>query len=413
MIKLKNILVEDTSNLLQTFPIGSKNFNVGYDAATMGSGEKQLYRDKAINNSDYGSGDVAHSSRGGHRGIDIFAPEGEPVVAPVTGVVIKVSTQDSGPGGKTVTIEKDGYSFYHAHLDQVYVEAGQEVNAGHLIGTVGDTGNASGTHPHVHFSIYKTSAGYMQGSIDPWPALKDKIYSLTKSDKNLGILHTKLKKLGFNLGNEIETGINGPKTQIALQKLNAKYKKSQETGSWTDKVSNFVSGIINTKLAKSILGKDEPVPEPKQAANVDISTNMPNKIITFFKNKGLTTSQASGIAGNLAIESQFDPNAVGDNGTSYGLAQWHAGRWDALKDWSRKNGRNPATIDAQLEYLWHELENKEHAALDQLKTKNDPQKAAWAFAKYFERPSQISAKRLSNAKNYYNEYTKNVASKIA
>jgi hypothetical protein len=94
-------------------------------------------------------------------------------------------------------------------------------------------------------------------------------------------------------------------------------------------------------------------------------------------------------------------------------SQWHAGRWDALKDWSRKNGRNPATIDAQLEYLWHELENKEHAALDQLKTKNDPQKAAWAFAKYFERPSQISAKRLSNAKNYYNEYTKNVASKIA
>ena len=156
MIKLKNILIEDDGNLLQTFPIGSKNFNVGYDAATMGVKGRELTRDKAVHNSDYGGGDAAHQSRGGHRGIDIFAPKGEPVVAPVTGTVIKVSKQDVGAGGKSVTIEKDGYSFYHAHLDQVYVDAGQQVNSGQLIGVVGDTGNASVTHPHVHFSIYKS-----------------------------------------------------------------------------------------------------------------------------------------------------------------------------------------------------------------------------------------------------------------
>ena len=72
MTKLKNILFEQ-SNLLQTFPIGSKNFNVGYDSATMGR-EKVLDRDSANHNSDFGGGDAAHQSRGGHKGIDIFAP---------------------------------------------------------------------------------------------------------------------------------------------------------------------------------------------------------------------------------------------------------------------------------------------------------------------------------------------------
>jgi murein DD-endopeptidase MepM/ murein hydrolase activator NlpD len=106
MIKLKNILVEDASNLLQTFPIGSKNFNVGYDAETMGVGGKELTRDKAVHNSDYGSGDVAHASRGGHRGIDIFAPKGEPVVAPVTGTVVAINDSLSN---SPETINSDPY----------------------------------------------------------------------------------------------------------------------------------------------------------------------------------------------------------------------------------------------------------------------------------------------------------------
>ena len=323
MIKLKDILVEDASNVLQTFPIGSKNFNVGYDAATMGVKGKEVTRDKAVHNSDYGGGDAAHQSRGGHRGIDIFAPAGEPVVAPVTGTVIKVSKQDVGAGGKSVTIEKGGYSFYHAHLDQVYVDDGQSVTSGQLIGVVGDTGNAAGTHPHVHFSIYKSSDGYEAGSVNPWPSLKDKLYDLTKSDKNLSTIHKKLKKLGYNLGDEVETASNGPKTQEALRKLEAKYKKSQESSSWTDKATAFVSGIINSDIARSILGVKQ-VEKPKNIpVKQDSNTGTDKTIILFLKNKGLTTSQASGVAGNLAVESEFNPKAIGDSGTSYGIAQWH------------------------------------------------------------------------------------------
>jgi len=44
-------------------------------------------------------------------------------------------------------------------------------------------------------------------------------------------------------------------------------------------------------------------------------------ITNFLMSKGLTKAQAAGIKGNLLAESNFDPQALGDNGTSYGIAQ--------------------------------------------------------------------------------------------
>jgi hypothetical protein len=40
---------------------------------------------------------------------------------------------------------------------------------------VGDSGNAKGTHPHLHFSMYEKRNGYKRGTIDPWPFLKDSL----------------------------------------------------------------------------------------------------------------------------------------------------------------------------------------------------------------------------------------------
>ena len=408
MIKLKHILTEATDNLLQTFPIGSKNFNIGYDSS-MKEPETGLNRDTVIQNSDYGDGDVAHRSRGGHLGIDIFAPKGEPVVAPVTGIVIKSSNLSRGAGGKFVTIDKNGISFYHAHLDQTYVEDGQEVKAGQLIGTCGDTGNAAGTHPHVHFSIYRTKEGYSRGSINPWPSLQNVMYNVTKSDKNLDVLHKKLQKLGFDLGNEQKFGINGPKTQTALIKLNKTYDQKQQTGGLTSKISSFLSSIINSDIAQSVLGNNK-----SNIQNNDVSaTDMPSRVISFLKNKGLTTSQASGIAGNMAVESGFEPDAVGDAGTSYGLVQWHADRWTKLKQYCAKNNYDVSSVSGQLEYLWYELKSNSRLGYAELIKQTNPRDAAEIFAKYFERPANISIKRMDNAENYYNEYTKNAADKIA
>ena len=74
------------------FPIGNDNFNVGYDSQGLGRNvtPKVLDRYDSIHNSDYGGGDAAHRSRGGHLGIDIFAPKGTPLVSCVNGVVERI-----------------------------------------------------------------------------------------------------------------------------------------------------------------------------------------------------------------------------------------------------------------------------------------------------------------------------------
>jgi peptidoglycan LD-endopeptidase LytH len=82
-----------------------------------------------------------------------------------------VRRTESGAGGLTVTIKRGDVHFYLAHLDSVAsnLRTGQRITAGTQVGTLGDTGGARGTAPHLHFSIYKGS--YRQG-VDPFPYLQ-------------------------------------------------------------------------------------------------------------------------------------------------------------------------------------------------------------------------------------------------
>jgi murein DD-endopeptidase MepM/ murein hydrolase activator NlpD len=60
-------------------------------------------------------------------------------------------------------------STYYAHLDRQAVTPGQRVNAGDLVGWVGNTGNARTTPPHLHFGVYLAAAG----AVDPLPFICD------------------------------------------------------------------------------------------------------------------------------------------------------------------------------------------------------------------------------------------------
>ena len=120
-----------------------------------------------------------HSSfgepRSGHRkhqGIDIFARRGTPVVAAAEGVVVRIGTTDR-LGGNTVWVAgKPSTLYYYAHLDRhragLYV--GQHVEAGELLGYVGNTGNARTTPPHLHFGVYPAVRAFWP--VDPTPLLK-------------------------------------------------------------------------------------------------------------------------------------------------------------------------------------------------------------------------------------------------
>lgn len=94
-----------------------------------------------------------------HDAIDILAPRGTPVVAAAAGKVEKLFL--SKEGGNTIYIRSpDGrWLFYYAHLDryQPGLVEGMAIEQGAVIGSVGSTGNADPTAPHLHFAVWMTS----------------------------------------------------------------------------------------------------------------------------------------------------------------------------------------------------------------------------------------------------------------
>ena len=98
-----------------------------------------------------------------HQGQDLFAKRGTPVHSATDGYVWRIG--ESNLGGNTVwVIGAGGRVYYYAHLDR-YAEnlkAGDAVTTESVIGYVGNTGNAKGTPPHLHFGVYTST-----GAIDP------------------------------------------------------------------------------------------------------------------------------------------------------------------------------------------------------------------------------------------------------
>jgi murein DD-endopeptidase MepM/ murein hydrolase activator NlpD len=112
-------------------------------------------------------GDV---SGGWHHGDDIFAPLGAPVLAVAHGTVFSVGWNQIG-GWRLWLRDDRGWEYYYAHLSAYSPLAvnGAVVNAGDVLGFVGDTGDAQGTPFHLHFEVHPVGLlglGY-DGAVDP------------------------------------------------------------------------------------------------------------------------------------------------------------------------------------------------------------------------------------------------------
>jgi murein DD-endopeptidase MepM/ murein hydrolase activator NlpD len=107
-------------------------------------------------------------SRRFHAGIDIGAPMGAPVVAVASGTI--VSAGWNGGYGKAITIQHNGVQqTLYGHLSEIFVQPGQTIERGTVIGRVGSTGNSTG--PHLHFeNRMSTSDGWV--SVDPGVEVK-------------------------------------------------------------------------------------------------------------------------------------------------------------------------------------------------------------------------------------------------
>lgn len=100
-----------------------------------------------------------------HQGQDIFARRGTPVRSATAGFVVRKGVGELG-GNYVFVIGAGGRRYYYAHLDSFGdVETGDEVTTETVLGFVGDTGNAKGLPPHLHFGMYD------RGAQDPLPLL--------------------------------------------------------------------------------------------------------------------------------------------------------------------------------------------------------------------------------------------------
>ncbi len=142
---------------------------LGYDHRAIGSG----------------FGEPRDAGRRRHHGVDIFTKRHTPVIAPSKAFVSRVSESDIGGLNIWLRDEKRNMHFYYfAHLQTQEVKQGSVVEPGQRIGTVGNTGNARRTPPHLHFGIYVRR----EGPVDPVNFIKEINSTPREITSDLGVL---------------------------------------------------------------------------------------------------------------------------------------------------------------------------------------------------------------------------------
>lgn len=103
-----------------------------------------------------------------HQGIDIFASKGTSVQSTTRGVVWRIGQNRLG-GNVVWVLGPGGQIHYYAHLDRFAgIKPRDRIGEGVVLGFVGNTGNARGTAPHLHYGIYSLNGK----PLNPFPLLK-------------------------------------------------------------------------------------------------------------------------------------------------------------------------------------------------------------------------------------------------
>lgn len=123
--------------------------------------------------------------------------------------------------------------------------------------------------------------------------------------------------------------------------------------------------------------------------------------VQFFVNKGVSLHASAAIVGNLIQESSMNPEAIGDNNTSIGLAQWHGPRGEKLKKYAKNAGVSWKDPNIQLEFLWHELNTDYKNVLQELNSSKTVNQATDIFLEKFEKPKNPNESRQAR-RNYAN-----------
>lgn len=113
-----------------------------------------------------------------------------------------------------------------------------------------------------------------------------------------------------------------------------------------------------------------PASEVRTTASAVKGNNNMQSVCLTLKKSGFSDAAVAGIMTNMHHESGFRLTALGDSGTSYGLCQWHNGRYTKLKNYC---GSKIDTVDCQLEYFLRELQSSYRGVYKYLRSNN----SAW------------------------------------
>lgn len=221
--------------------------------------------------------------------------------------------------------------------------------------------------------------------------------------KSVESLQIGLILLGYELPRFGVDGLFGPETEKAVQKFisdNGIEVKNDSSSTATPEMLV----ILIEKLKSEGISEEDLKKHINSSLNADGSIGEKTngvEIARYLIKKGYSPSQASGIAGNIYVESGYKTGALGDGGTSYGLCQWHKTRWERLVKFCEENDLDSASVEGQLIYLDWELKTREKKARKELMKTTTPYDSAYVFAKYFERPSKINPKRMRKAEEVF------------
>jgi hypothetical protein len=164
-----------------------------------------------------------------------------------------------------------------------------------------------------------------------------------------------------------------------VEQVAGAFRAAGDPGGAARVYSSFIRKPLNDDFGRQPLATQTQQLTALQGANAAAAAHK------FFIGKGYTPEQSAGIVGNLVHESGMQPNAVGDAGTSGGLAQFHNERLTALRNYAKSVGKPATDFNTQLEFIDRELHTSESGTLTKLQAARTPEQAAHAFIDY-ERP---------------------------